>query len=159
MNDKPRVALRELPSPRPESPHYDAVPGTLVAANVHESWVEFVRPDGSVAREQAVTTVAVDEGLLGHPVMLMFLGGDLAQPVIIGILQPGQASPKKTTRTKKLVLEGREVVIGADSELTLRCGKSSITLTKTGKIVLRGTHLVSRASSVNRIRGGVIQLN
>jgi hypothetical protein len=41
----------------------------------------------------------------------------------------------------------------------LRCGEGSITLTRDGKIVLRGKHIVTHASGVNRIRGGSVELN
>jgi hypothetical protein len=41
----------------------------------------------------------------------------------------------------------------------LRCGKASITLTSAGKVLIRGTYVLSRSSGVNKIKGGSIQLN
>jgi hypothetical protein len=41
----------------------------------------------------------------------------------------------------------------------LRCGKSSITLTRAGKVLIEGEYISSRSSGVNRIKGGSIQLN
>lgn len=41
----------------------------------------------------------------------------------------------------------------------LRCGKASITLTRSGKIILRGTYISSRSSGVIRIKGGSVQIN
>jgi uncharacterized protein (DUF2345 family) len=52
-----------------------------------------------------------------------------------------------------------EVLIDAERKLTLRCGKSSITLYPNGKIVLRGDYIFSDAEGVNRIAGGRIELN
>ena len=52
-----------------------------------------------------------------------------------------------------------EVLIDADRKLTLRCGKSSITLYPNGKIVLRGEYILSDAEGVNRLAGGRIELN
>lgn len=52
-----------------------------------------------------------------------------------------------------------EVLIDAERKLTLRCGKSSITLYPNGKIVLRGDYILSDAEGVNRIAGGRIELN
>jgi hypothetical protein len=49
--------------------------------------------------------------------------------------------------------------ISAARELTLKCGKSSITLTAAGKLLLRGAYLLSRSSGVNRIKGGSVQIN
>ena len=52
-----------------------------------------------------------------------------------------------------------ELVIESGRVLTLRCGKSSITLHANGKIVLRGEYILSDAEGINRIAGGQIELN
>ena len=44
-------------------------------------------------------------------------------------------------------------------QLVLRCGKASITLTKAGKVLIDGSHVLSRSSGVNRVKGGSVQLN
>ena len=41
----------------------------------------------------------------------------------------------------------------------LRCGKASITLTREGKVLIKGAYLSSRSSGVNRIKGGSVQIN
>jgi hypothetical protein len=41
----------------------------------------------------------------------------------------------------------------------LRCGKTSITRTKAGKVVIEGTYLSNKSTRANRIKGGSIQLN
>ena len=48
------------------------------------------------------------------------------------------------------------VIISGDE---LRCGKASITLTRAGKVLIRGAYLLSRSSGVNRIKGGSVQIN
>jgi hypothetical protein len=139
---------------------YEVVIGTVVEVPpAGDPLVEYEGPDDEVVRRAALATVEIDARAAGHPVTLMFISGDLDRPVITGRIEPGRASPPKITRTQSLVLDGRELVLEADSLLTLRCGKSSLTLTRDGRIVLRGTNLVSRASGVNRIRGGTIKLN
>lgn len=157
------TVLRIEPASPEPAPHYDAIVGTLVEAAPDEDpmdpMVEYEGPDGAVLRRAAATTVELEPEAVGHPVVLMFLRGDLDRPVITGRLRTGQHAPKKITRTKKLVVEGRELVLHADGKLTLECGKSSITLSPNGKIELRGTNVVSRATSINRIRGGKILLN
>jgi hypothetical protein len=59
----------------------------------------------------------------------------------------------------KIEVEGKRVVLSAADEIVLRCGKSSITLTRAGKVVIRGAYLLSRASGVNRIKGASVQIN
>lgn len=155
---RPRLAVLEHGST--SAPRYDAVLGTVVDATPgHDPEVEFEGTAGEVRRCRALSTVPIDRHAVGHPVVLMFVGGNLDRPVITGRIEPGRASPAKVTRTQSLMIDGRELVLEADSSLTLRCGKSSITLTRDGKVVVRGANVVSRASGVNRIRGGTIKLN
>lgn len=52
-----------------------------------------------------------------------------------------------------------ELALEAKHKITLRCGKSSITLYPNGKIVLRGEYILSDAEGINRIAGGQIELN
>lgn len=144
------------PKPIP-TPHYGVMLGLLV--DFQPPIVEFEDPDGDIIQREALCTIALNSSTVGHSVVLMFVDGDLDRPIITGHIDPGIATPKKKTRTKTLTLDGRELVLEADAALTLRCGKSSITLTREGRLVLRGTSLVSHASGVNRIRGGTIKLN
>ena len=46
-----------------------------------------------------------------------------------------------------------------EKEIVLECGEGSITIRKDGKIVIKGTHLLSRAAGVNRIKGGQVNIN
>ena len=47
----------------------------------------------------------------------------------------------------------------AQREIVLRCGKASITLTRAGKVLIRGEYIFSRSTGVNKLKGGSIQLN
>jgi hypothetical protein len=47
----------------------------------------------------------------------------------------------------------------ATQELTLRVGDGSITIRADGKILIRGTDLVSHAKRTNRIKGGAVSIN
>jgi hypothetical protein len=51
------------------------------------------------------------------------------------------------------------VVIEARTGLTLRCGKASMTMREDGKILIKGTDLVSHAEHLNRIKGGSVAIN
>ena len=55
--------------------------------------------------------------------------------------------------------DGQRLVISAGQELVLKCGESTIILTKDGKITIRGKQLLSRAEGANRIKGGAVQIN
>jgi len=56
-------------------------------------------------------------------------------------------------------VDGKRVVIEGREEIVLKCGEASITLTKAGKILIRGKYLLNRSTGVNRIMGGSVQVN
>jgi len=115
----------------------------------------------------ALTTTPLSEDAIGRDVALMFEQGDLFKPIVIGLIQSPEkalhevvsASPIKKREPAHAEVDGERVTFTAEKEIVLRCGKASITLTKAGKILIRGTYLLSRSSGVNRIKGGSIQLN
>jgi len=57
------------------------------------------------------------------------------------------------------VADGERVLLQAERELVLRCGKASITLTRAGKILIRGAYVSSHADGAQRIRGGTVEIN
>lgn len=65
----------------------------------------------------------------------------------------------KQPELQEVLVDGRRITFTAETEIVLRCGKSSITLTRAGKIIISGEYVVSRSSGVNRIRGGSVQIN
>jgi len=106
---------------------------------------------------QARSTSLFKSEDIGCEVALLFEGGDPQSPLIIGKIQ--QADFKKISDPTIAELDGESIVLSARQNITLKCGKASVTLTKSGKVILRGTYLLSRSSGVNRIKGGSIQLN
>jgi Domain of unknown function (DUF6484) len=108
----------------------------------------------------ARSTVPLNQCALGREVALMFVDGDSCQPLVIGVLQLAQQKmPSEVREPLSIEVDGQQVVSSADKDIVLRTGKASITLTPAGKIILRGTYLLSRSSGVNRIQGGSIELN
>lgn len=103
----------------------------------------------------ARTTTPLTREDIGVQVALMFEAGDLARPLVIGRIQrlPDTAVPAEAH------LDGERLEFSAEREIVLRCGKASITLTRAGKVIIRGTYLSSRSSGVNRIKGGSVQIN
>lgn len=52
-----------------------------------------------------------------------------------------------------------ELIFSSDKKITLRCGKSSITLYPNGKITLKGEYILSDAEGINRLSGGRVDIN
>jgi hypothetical protein len=108
-------------------------------------------PDHGFAARAMTTVTKEDEG---REVALMFEEGDPRRPVVMGKI----VSPLAAGQTEAAA-NGRRVEINAEEEIVLRCGESSITLTRAGKIVIRGAYVLSRSSGVNRIQGGSVEIN
>ncbi|MCQ6256682.1 DUF6484 domain-containing protein [Pseudomonas sp. Q11] len=103
----------------------------------------------------ARTTTPLSREDIGAQVALMFEAGDPARPLVIGRIQ----RLPQTTTPAVADLDGERLEFTAEREIVLRCGKASITLTREGKVLIRGAYLSSRSSGVNRIKGGSVQIN
>lgn len=136
----------------------------------------------------AISTVAITQEHVGRQVALLFANGDFSKPVIMGLIysplldilhnnvefvsatekssipETLEAEQKDTQLAEQsepntAYIDGARVVLEGKEEITLKCGEASITLTKAGKILIRGKYLLNRSSGVNRIMGGSVQVN
>lgn len=98
---------------------------------------------------------------IGRELALMFENGDPAYPLVLGRMHCPEYRPAGAPARGGVIAEsdGKRLELRADQEIVLRCGRASITLTRAGKILLRGAYLLSRSSGVNRVKGGSVQIN
>jgi hypothetical protein len=157
--------LQPLLTARPVAPRPDPLPtvviGELIAV-VRETRTPLVRFEGQpgTAALPARSVVDLHGRHVGQPVVLMFENGHIDRPIVMGLLCGGETWPMEGAPAQVEVdLDGQRLHIGAKEQLVLRCGKASITLTKAGKVLIEGTHLVSYSSGPNRIKGGSVDLN
>jgi hypothetical protein len=125
----------------------------------------------------AISTLGITAVHIGRNVALLFAKGDPLSPVIMGLihsplhdlivsydansheqLKEEQPTPS-ALKVDDVTIDGRRVVLEGKEEVVIKCGEASITLTKAGKILIRGNYLLNRASGVNRIMGGSVQVN
>lgn len=108
----------------------------------------------------ARTTVDLDGGHVGRAVTIVFDQGDPGRPIVTGVLRAQGSWPTwPRPREVELDVDGNTLVVDAGRRLVLRCGEASIVLTHDGKVVIRGTCVVTHATGLNRIRGGAVQIN
>jgi len=136
----------------------------------------------------ALTTLSLSKRNIARKVALLFNNGDINQPVIMGLIHnpldevldnfeltpatnqnadslAGLDNNKQTSTEIKqkdnneVYVDGKRVCIEGAEEICFKCGKASITLTKSGKILIRGTYLLNRSTGVNRVMGGSVQIN
>lgn len=124
------IGFDETGRPRVELP--DGVPGDCVPAR---------------------SIVALDEGQIGSQVVLAFERADVRRPIVMGVIRPPHSVRAQAQSDPETLL------LTATKDIVLRCGKASVTLTRAGKILLRGAYLLSRSSGANRIKGGSVQIN
>lgn len=99
-------------------------------------------------------------------VLLAFEKNDPAFPVILDVLQARINEPEQKEEISftsdalpELTIDGKKITFEAQDEIVLRCGKASITLTRAGKVIIRGAYVLNRSTGVNRIKGGSVQIN
>ncbi len=174
-------ALSEMLSPQKTLAPNEVVIGTVSSISEEGQPVVEYMVNGAIRAANAITTQLISPDSIGRQVALMFVNADAAQPIVMGMIKspldaaietfeisaPSEHDQKiddlpdsgRDEESKELNVDGKRVVIEGKEEVVLKCGNSSITLTKQGKILIRGKYLVSRSSGVNRILGGSVQVN
>jgi len=124
----------------------------------------------------AITTLGLTRQHTGRQVALLFENGNIHNPIIMGLIHsplqdmlesfnPAQADSKNNVEiegelnVEDVRIDGNRLTFEAKEEIVFKCGDSSITLTKSGKILIRGKYLLNRSTGVNRIMGGSVQVN
>ena len=98
---------------------------------------------------------------IGKKVVLMFEGGDAARPIVMGVLREGNEGWPLAEQPGQVEVDadGERMIVSSKEQIVFRCGKASITLTKAGKVLIRGTYVHGQSTGVNRISGGSVHLN
>jgi hypothetical protein len=159
--------------------------GTIISIDaLGQPMVDYpLNPDTGALK--AITTLALTSQHISRQVALLFNQGNLSQPIVMGfihsplqsILDNFEQTPDVLTQdrstisedhnvelsghldTDNVCVDGNKIIFEAQDEMVFKCGKSSITLTKEGKVMIRGKYLLNRSSGVNRIMGGSVQVN
>ena len=136
-----------------EMEHAEAVPGAALVGRVvaieanGDVLVDFRGNELGPIRARVATNETLERK--DEPVLLLFENGDRGLPIVVGVPREGA---RRREPKRRLVLEAAE-------EITIACGKSSITLRRDGRVVIKGAELVSRASGTNKVRGATVQIN
>jgi hypothetical protein len=167
-----------LLKPRPESsPGHpqQRVEGIAVGSLVQlldttaptSTWAVNVPELGLVATP-AMSMVQLESRHNGHAVAVGFEGGDIARPIVLGLMMTSSAPvtadapdhrESQQGQVVSVTRDGQKVRIEAETELELRCGEAVILLGRDGQIHIRGAYVTSHATASQRIRGGSVQIN
>lgn len=100
--------------------------------------------------------------MIGSEVVVLFEGGSHQRPIIIGVIQArGVASVPANSSARHISIDADDdrFIVTAEREIILRCGESSITLTRAGKVIIKGNYILSRSAGYNKIKGAAIDIN
>jgi hypothetical protein len=137
---------------------YGAIIGTIFGLVDDVLLVTFPGQEGSdpvVCR----TTVDVTPDLVGQPALLICEHGDVRRPILIGCVRDTIQLRSWPTATLEIEADQKRVTVTAKEQIVLQCGTASITLTKAGKVIMRGEYISQRSTGVVRIKGGCVEIN
>jgi len=103
----------------------------------------------------ALSTVGLSNNDIGTDVAVAYINDDDSTPIIIGRIQRSNA-PKRNLTIK---MDGKRVVLHAEHDIELRCGDASIALTRAGKVMIKGSYVLTRSSGANKIKGAFVDIN
>lgn len=109
----------------------------------------------------ARSTVPLRRAMRGREVLVLFDGGNLQSPIIVGVIETCPLAGAETPAEQRAAVtaDGERQLIQAEREIVLRCGEASITLTRAGKVIIQGSYILSRATGYNKIKGAAIDIN
>lgn len=146
---------------------HGVIVGRLVSQRGEQCLVDFKEnPKGEPLVARSVIKVSSRD--VGRDVLLVFERGILDRPIIMGMIQPQSKSSEvtvldqilsKADESRVVEVDNERLEIMAEKEVVLKCGKASITLTKSGKVLIRGEYIQTRATGMNRVKGGSVQIN
>ncbi len=107
-----------------------------------------------------------EASISGQEILIAFEDNDPLRPIIIDTISSLldelveiKEVEVKMDEPRDVILDGKKITLAAKDEIEIKCGKGSIALYKDGKIVIRGTRLLSRSSGSNRIKGASVNIN
>lgn len=110
----------------------------------------------------ARTTVPLHADMIGDTLVMVFEDGDRRRPIVLGVVQRMGCAPAAPARVRNPVsalVDDERILISAEREIVLQCGEASITLTRAGRVVIKGAHILSHARGYNRIKGSAVDIN
>jgi hypothetical protein len=133
-------------------------------------WVDFA---GNVLGPVIARTTSLAKAELlrlgdpaGREILLSFENNDPQYPIIVDTMYSllNEIAEHSTTvidadEQREVLVDGKRIVLEAENEIVLKCGKASITLTSAGKVLIKGEYVLSHSSGNNRIRGGSVSIN
>ncbi|HWN97486.1 MAG TPA: hypothetical protein VNT99_20815 [Methylomirabilota bacterium] len=81
--------------------------------------------------------------------------------ILIGLVRERVTTTAKEAAPGQLevTMDGETLRLTAEHEIELKCGNASLVLRRSGRVILKGTHVVTSSSGPVKVKGATIALN
>jgi hypothetical protein len=155
-----RTAKKPIPPAKSAEGLSSAATGVLHGFDINEQPLISTGTNGLSVVVRARTTIPLFQAQIGSTVVMLFEHGDPNRPIILGVLQDKRLDAERIAPPSVAIRADHDrFVVTAEREIVLRCGESSITLTRAGKVIIIGKYVLSRSSGCNKIKGATVDIN
>jgi hypothetical protein len=109
----------------------------------------------STETQYALSTIGLSNSDIGTEVAIAYIDDDEGTLIIIGRIERSKGSEQNLT----VKMDGERIVLHADRDIELRCGNASIVLTRAGKVLIKGSYVLTKSSGANKIKGAYVDIN
>lgn len=137
-----------------------AATAQLTGFDLNERPLIVGMPDHPREIVAARTTIPLLREHIGSTVVILFEQGHARRPIVVGVLQPERSVARvERPQLVSVCADDDRIELSAEREIVLRCGDASITLTRAGKVLIRGKYVLSRSTGYNKIKGAAVDIN
>lgn len=145
--------------------------GQILTGHLHgiddEGHILFVPELGGAEPIPVAIGVALSDGVLvpaarNHQrALVVHTSENPARLILIGLVRErvNPAARDAAPSQLEVKVDGETVRLTAENEIELKCGKASLILRQSGRVILKGTYIVTSASGPVKIKGATIALN
>jgi hypothetical protein len=167
--DSPADELRRIldaPFSKKTSPGSQIVTGHLHGID-DEGRVLFIAEHGDGVPVPVVIGTAISDGVLvpsarNHQRALVVRTDDSPSNwVLIGLVRERVSAAARDAEPGQLEvkIDGETLRLTADREIELRCGNASLILRQSGRVILKGTHVVTSSRGPLKVKGATVEIN
>lgn len=120
-------------------------------------------PVGPLCARSVINLTFADKN---KEILLAFVNGNPQLPIITGLIQnkpvitePSEELLINRKSVKEITMDSERIIFDAKKEIVMICGEGSVKMRRDGKIVIKGTNLISRAKATNKIKGASVNIN
>jgi len=158
--------MLDVPFAKPTLHSVEVVTGHLHGID-DEGRLLFVAEKGDGSVMPVAIGVALSDGVLvpaarQHQRALVVKCSDSSEQwVLIGLVRERISSAAREAAGGQLEvkLDGETLRLKAENEIELKCGKASLVLRQSGRIIVNGTHVVASSAGPVKIKGATVAIN